>query len=84
MDTHNEMEAVLNADQEMLPVVDVDAEFAFKGVMHVDASLDTDLVGLTVPVGLVRDGNAIPAVWVQGSESGTDTSNDTLGKDMWL
>ena len=84
MDTHQEVEAVLNADEEVLPVVDVDAEFALEGVVHVDAGLNADLIILTVPVCLVGDRHAVPAVWIQGTKSSTHTSNDTLSEDVRL
>ena len=82
--THDKLEAVLNTNEKHLPVVNVDAEFALKGIMHMDARLDTDFVALSVPVGLVRDGDALPALWVYSSESSTDASNNTFCKNMWL
>ena len=84
MDTHDELEAVLNADEQVLSIVDVNVEFSFESVMNVDTGLNTDLIILRVPIGLIGDWNTVPSVWVHVSESFADASDDSLGKDMWL
>ena len=78
------MKAILNADQEMLSIVNVDVEFTFKGIVNMYASFDANFIILTIPVSFVRDGYSIPSVWIQSSQLGTDTSNDTFGEDVWL
>ena len=52
--------------------------------MNVHASLYADLVVLTIPVGLIRDGHAVPPVWVDGAESVTYAPDDALGEDVGL
>ena len=84
VDTHDELEAILDADKKVLSVINIEAELTLESIMHMDASLDADLVVFTIPVGLVGDWNTVPAVWVNSSKLSTDTSNDTFGKDMWL
>ena len=84
VDTHDELEAIFDADKKVLSVINIEAELTLECIMHMDASLDADLVVLTVPIGLVGDWNTVPAVGVNTSELRTDTSNDTFGEDMWL
>ena len=49
-----------------------------------NASFDANLIVFTVPVCLVCDWYTVPAVWIDGSETGTYTSDDTFCKDVWL
>ena len=79
VNTHEELEAVLYADEHVLPVIDFNVEFSLKCIVHVDASLNTDLVILAVPVSFVSDWHAVPPVWVQSSKLRTYAPNNTLG-----
>ena len=68
----------------MLPVVDLDSEFTLNGVVHKDTSLDVHVIVFVLPVGLERDGDAVPTVRVDVTESVTTDLDDALGEDMRL
>eukprot|EP00355_Strombidium_rassoulzadegani_P001289 CAMPEP_0168613184 /NCGR_PEP_ID=MMETSP0449_2-20121227/3318_1 /TAXON_ID=1082188 /ORGANISM="Strombidium rassoulzadegani, Strain ras09" /LENGTH=61 /DNA_ID=CAMNT_0008653805 /DNA_START=77 /DNA_END=262 /DNA_ORIENTATION=- len=54
------VEGGLDAIDQDLPVVDVDAELPLEGVVHQDTGPDAERVVLSVPVGPVGDGDALP------------------------
>ena len=78
------MEHILHRLQQVLPVVNLDIEFAFDGIVDKDARLDVHIVVLVVPMCLESDRNAIPAVRVSMSESVATDLNDALGHNMRL
>ena len=84
MHTHQELEAILYADEKVLSVIDVNVKLSFQSIVHMDASLDADLVILTVPVRFVCDGHTIPAVWIHSSKLRSNATNDTFREHMWL
>ena len=84
MDTHDEVEAVLDADEQMLAVIDVNVEFALESVVDEDAGLHANLIVLRVPIRLVRDGHTVPSVMVHMAQSLTDAPDDSLGEHVRL
>ena len=84
MTTHEEMEGVLDTDEQVLSVIDVYVEFTLKSIVYHDTSLNAYLVIFTIPVCLIGDWYAVPSVWVVMSKSLSYTSDDPLGKDVWL
>ena len=84
MHGHDEVEAVLDALQEELAVVDVDVELALEGVVHEHAGLDVDVVALTVPVGLEGNWHTVPSLGVRMAEAVTHTLDDSLREHMGL
>ena len=64
MDTHDEMEDILNADEELLPIINVEVEFSLDGIVDKYACSDTNLIIFTVPVCLVSDRHTLPSVWI--------------------
>ena len=84
MHTHEELEAIFYADEEVLSVIDINVKLSFQSIMNMDASFDANLIILTVPVCLVSNWYTVPAVWIHSSKLGTDATNDTLGEYMWL
>lgn len=78
VDTHHEVEAVLHALHQYFSVVNVNTEFSFNGIVDEDACFNIDLVILTVPVGLERDGHSVPPVRVQMSKSFSNYLNNSL------
>lgn len=59
---HQEVEHVLHTLQKDLPVVDIQVELPFDGIVDEHAGLDIDLVVLTVPVGLESYWDAFPSL----------------------
>ncbi len=84
MHGHNKVEAVLDALQKYLAVVDIDVEFTFECVMYQDACFDVYVVILTVPVCLEGHWHAIPSLWVLVSQPVTHTLDNTLGQNSRL
>ena len=84
VNTHQKLKAILDANQEVLSIVNVDIEFPLQGIVHVDASLDADLIVLTVPVCFVSNWYSIPSIWVKSPKSWANASNDTFSKHVWL
>jgi len=84
MQRHDEVEAVLHALQEVLPVIDVDAELPLKGIVNEHARPDVDLVVLTVPVGLEGHWYSVPPVRVDVSQSCSHAFHHSLRNDMGL
>ena len=84
MHAHNEMEAVLDTLQEDLSIIDINVEFAFEGIMNEDASLDIDIIILTVPVGFEGNWDTFPSVGVGMAESFTDSLDNSLGQNVRL
>ena len=68
----------------MLPVIDVDVELALDNVVDQNASLNTDLITFTVPVCFISNWDTIPSVMIHMSQSLTDASYDSLGKNVRL
>ena len=64
MDTHDEMEAVFNADKKMFFIIDIKVEFSLQGVVYQDTSFNAYLVTFWVPSGLKSNWHTIPPVWV--------------------
>ena len=84
MHRHDEVEAILNALEENLSIVDIDVELALECVMHEDACLDVDVVILRVPVGLEGHWHTIPTIGVDMAEAISNALNDALCEDSWL
>ena len=84
MHRHDELEAILDADQQVLAVIDVNVEFALDGVVDEHAGLDANLVILRVPVRLVRDRHTVPSVVVHVAQSLADAPDNSLGQNMGL
>ena len=84
VDTHHKMEAVFNTDEHVLSIINIKIEFSLDDVVDQNAGSHTDLVVLRVPVGLIGNGDTFPSVWVNGSKPLSNTSDDSLGEDMWL
>ena len=84
MDTHDEMETSFDTIQQVLSVIDIEVEFSLQSIVDQDTSLDIDLVALRVPGGLVGDGDSLPPVGVDFSESLADASDDSLGQHVGL
>ena len=76
------MEHILYGLEQVLAVVDVDAELSFYRVMHQDASFNIELVVLTVPVGLESNRHTIPSVGVDVSQTIATHSDHTLCEHM--
>ena len=68
----------------MLSVIDLDGELALNGVVKKDTSLYVHLIVLVVPVSLERDGNTVPTVGVNVTETITTNLDDALGEHMRL
>ena len=77
---HDEVEAVLHTLEQESPVVDIDIEFTFEGVVHQHASLDVNVIIFRVPVCLEGYGDTIPSLRVSMSQSVSNTLNDALGQ----
>ena len=84
MNTHDKLEAVLNTDEQLLSIINIEIEFSLNCIMDQNACFNADFVIFRLPVGLVGDWNTVPSVWINVSESFTDASNDSLGKNMRL
>ena len=84
METHYELETVLDTDKKVFPVVDINIEFSLDGVMNQYASLYADLVILRVPVGLVGHWHTFPSVWIHLSQSLTYNLDNSLSQDVWF
>ena len=84
MHGHDEVEAVLNALEENLAIVDIDVELSLEGIMDEDAGLDVDVVILRVPVRLESHRHTIPTLCVNVAEAVAHTLNDALGQNSWL
>ena len=84
MHGHDEVEAVLDALEEDLAIVDIDVELSLEGIMDEDAGLDVDVVILRVPVCLECHRYAIPTLGVNVAEAVTHTLDDALGQNSWL
>jgi hypothetical protein len=76
------MKHILYGLEQVLAVVDVDAELSFDRVMYQDASFNIELVVLTVPVGLESNRHAIPSVGVDVSQTIATHSDHTLCEHM--
>ena len=81
---HDELEAVLDADEQLLAVIDVNVEFALDGVVDEHAGLNANFVILRVPVRLVGDGHTVPSVVVHVAKSLSDAPDNSLGQNMGL
>ena len=84
MNTHDELEGVLNAHEQMLSIIDVDVKFSLECVVDHDTCLNANFVIFGVPVCFVSNWHSVPSIWIQMSESFTDTSDDSLSENMWL
>ena len=84
MHGHDEVEAVLDALEEDLAIVDIDVELSLEGIMDEDAGLDVDVVILRVPVCLECHRYAIPTLGIDVAEAVTHTLDDALGQNSWL
>ena len=84
MHRHDEVEHVLHRLQQVLPIVNLNIEFVFNGIVHQNASLDAEVVVLVVPVRLEGDGDTIPALRVDVAQTVAANLDDTLGHDMGL
>lgn len=84
MHCHEEVEAVLDALEEDLSVINIDVELALECVVHKHAGLDVDHVVLAVPVCLEGDWHTVPSLRVAVAQSITDGLDDSLGQDVGL
>ena len=84
MHTHQEVEDVLHSNQQLLAIINVDAELALDRLVDVHAGGDVHVAVFSHPVRLERDGNAVPPVRVNLTKTVTAHANDTLGKDVRL
>ena len=84
MHGHDEVEAVLNALEEDLAIVDIDVELSLEGIMNKDTGLDVDVIILRVPVRLEGHRHAIPTLGVNVAEAVAHTLDDALGQNSWL
>ena len=84
MDAHEEVETTFDTVKQMLSVIDIKIEFSLQSIVDQDAGLDIDLVALRVPGGLVGNGDSLPPVGVDLSESLADASDNSLGQHVGL
>ena len=84
MHGHQEVEAVLDALQKQLSVIDINVEFSLERIVNKDACLNVDHVILAVPVGLEGNWHAVPSVGISMAQTITHALDDTLSKDVWL
>ena len=84
VDTHDELEAIFDGLEQDLSVVDLDVEFILQSVMDLDARPHVKVIHFIIPVGLVGDGDAIPSLWIDMSQSISRYLDDSLGQDVWL
>ena len=82
METHDELEAVLDTNKQVLSVIDINIEFPLEGVVHQYACLHADLVVFGVPISLVSDWDTFPSVRVHLSKSFTYALDDPLGQHV--
>ena len=68
----------------MFPIIDLNVEFVFEGVMDQHARLDVHLVQFVIPVRLESDWDTIPSVWIDVAEAIATNLDDALGHDMRL
>ena len=67
METHNMMEYILNTLQQYLPIIDINIEFSFNGIMDQNTSSNIDIIIFTVPMGFESYRDTIPSLGVQMS-----------------
>ena len=84
MHGHDKVEAVLNALEEDLAIVDIDVELSLEGIMNKDAGLDVDVVIFRVPIRLEGHRHAIPTLGINVAEAISHTLDDALGQNSWL
>lgn len=82
MHAHEEVEAVLHADEQLLAIIDVNVEFALYRLMNVHARRDVHVAVLGHPVGLEGDGNAVPAMGVDLTQTVATDADDALSQDV--
>jgi hypothetical protein len=78
------MEDVLNRDEQLLLVVNVNAEFTLNGIVNKNARLHIKFVVLVVPVRLESDRHALPPVGVRLAQTVAAQPDDALGQDVGL
>ena len=84
MHRHHEVEHILNGLEQVLPVINLNVEFIFDGVMHQHASPDVHLVIFIIPVSLECDWHAIPSVRINVTKAIAAALNNAFGHDMRL
>ena len=84
MHSHNQVENVFDALEHKLSVVDIYVEFIFDGVVDQDAGAEAVFFLFIVPVGLERDWNSVPSVWVCMAKSIAAAPDDALDEDVGL
>ena len=82
MESHNELEAILNTDHKVLSIINIDIEFSLKCIVDQNTCFDANFVILRVPVSFVCDWYSVPSVWVHATESFSDALDDTLGEHV--
>lgn len=81
---HDEVEYVLNRLEQVLFVVNVDAEFALHSIMHQYARLDVKVVVFIVPVRLESNWHTIPSVGVNLAQTLSATLDAAFCKHVRL
>lgn len=78
------MENILNGLKQVLPIVDIDVELSLNSVVDKDTRLDIHVVIFVIPMSLKSDGDTIPPVWIDVSQTIADNIDYTPCKDVWL
>ena len=84
MHGHDEVEAVLDALEEDLAIVDIDVELTLKGIVNKHTCLDINVIVLRVPVSLEGNWDSIPTLGVEVAEAVANTLYDALCQDSRL
>ena len=84
MNTHYELEAIFDGLEQVFPIVNLDVEFVFEGVVDQHARLNVHLVEFVVPVRSVGDWDAIPALRVSMAQAIANNLDDAFGEHVRL
>ena len=84
METHNEMEHILNTLEQNLSIINFTVELSLYSIMNEDACLDISDAILIVPASLEGHWHAVPAVVVDVAKSVSAHLDNALGQDMRL
>jgi len=84
VNTHDELEDVLNAHQQVFAVVDLNVELVLNCIVDHHACTYVEVIVFVIPVCLKCDWYTIPAVGVDVPESFATDFDDALGKHMRL
>ena len=84
MDTHDEVEAILDADEQVFSVIDIEVELSFEGFVNMDTSLNANLVIFRIPVSLISYWNSLPSIRIHVSKSFSYAPNDSFSENVRL